>query len=90
MRTLRAKEEGMSIKPGDETLKCLYKYRELAGNGPDGLNSNTVKLLEDGQIYFSKPNAFLMIRLTQRLTTIPQPRKTKFGDISLDRVYPFR
>ncbi len=48
----------MSIQPGDEKLKCLYKYRKLAGDGPDGLNINTFNLLEKGEIYFSKPDAF--------------------------------
>lgn len=48
----------MSIRPGDESLRCLYKYRELSGSRPDGLNANTVKLLEDGELFFSKPSAF--------------------------------
>jgi len=48
----------MSIKQGDEYRKCLYKYRPLIGNSSDDINLNTLKLLENGELYFSKPSDF--------------------------------
>lgn len=49
----------MSIKPGDENLKFLYKYRPLADDScDDKINKNTLKILENGELFLSKPSDF--------------------------------
>lgn len=48
----------MSIKLGDEELEYLYKYRPLIGGNATEINKNTLKILENGELYFSKPSRF--------------------------------
>lgn len=47
----------MSLNTKDENLKTLYKYREISD--PNGAtNKNTLRMIEYGEIYFSKPSSF--------------------------------
>ena len=49
----------MSIELGDQNLKFLYKYRPLADDSCDcKINKNTLRLLENGELFFSKPSDF--------------------------------
>lgn len=48
----------MSIAPGDEKLTCLYKYRPLIGKNDAEIDKYTLKILEDGELFFSKPSVF--------------------------------
>jgi hypothetical protein len=48
----------MSIKPEDEKREFLYKYRPLIGVSESHINENTLRLLENGELFFSKPSQF--------------------------------
>jgi hypothetical protein len=58
----------MKILPGEEDIKCLYKYRGLIDyndcnrdpSSSDGykIRENTLNMLKYGEIYFSKPREF--------------------------------
>jgi len=48
----------MSIKPEDENREFLYKYRPLIGVDELHINENTLKILEDGELFFNKPSQF--------------------------------
>jgi hypothetical protein len=47
----------MSIKLGDENIKVMYKYRTLTTNFGE-INKNTLGILENGILHFSKPSTF--------------------------------
>ena len=48
----------MAFRPGDDSLRTFYKYRSLAADPSGTLNSNTIKLLQNGEMYFSPPSRF--------------------------------
>jgi len=48
----------MSIKPEDENRDFLYKYRPLIGEDESHINEHTLKILEKGELFFSKPSQF--------------------------------
>jgi hypothetical protein len=47
----------MSIKLGDENIKIMYKYRTLSVDSGK-INKNTLGILENGTLHFSKPSTF--------------------------------
>jgi len=48
----------MIIKLEDKYKEFLYKYRPLIGIDKSHINENTLKILRDGELYFSKPSQF--------------------------------
>jgi hypothetical protein len=48
----------MSINPEDKDREFLYKYRPLIGTPILEINKNTQRLLENGELFFSKPSQF--------------------------------
>jgi hypothetical protein len=48
----------MRILPGEENINCLYKYRSLIDYNDHGMNTNTIKMLKHGELFFSKPRDF--------------------------------
>jgi hypothetical protein len=48
----------MPLRKDDENRTFLYKYKPLIGNLPGSLDEFTEKLLQQGELFFSKPSKF--------------------------------